>query len=50
MVISSAANMIKGFKMKLNEGMADEYERRHNELWPEMVEMIHLTKSKCLQQ
>jgi L-rhamnose mutarotase len=33
--------MIKGFKMKLNEGMADEYERRHNELWPEMVDMIH---------
>jgi len=33
--------MIKGFKMKLHPGQADEYERRHNELWPEMVEMIH---------
>lgn len=33
--------MIKGFKMKLNEGMAEEYERRHNELWPEMIDMIH---------
>ena len=33
--------MIKGFKMKLYEGMAEEYERRHNLLWPEMKEMIH---------
>ena len=30
----------KGFKMFLNPGMAEEYERRHNELWPEMKEMI----------
>ena len=33
--------MIKGFKMKLYPGMADEYEKRHNELWPEMKDMIH---------
>ena len=33
--------MIKGFKMKLHEGKAKEYERRHNELWPEMRDMIH---------
>ena len=33
--------MLKGFKMKLYEGMAEEYERRHNALWPEMKEMIH---------
>ena len=33
--------MIKGFKMKLNEGQAEEYEIRHNQLWPEMIEMIH---------
>ncbi len=33
--------MIKGFKMKLFEGQAEEYEKRHNELWPEMIEMIH---------
>ena len=33
--------MIEGFKMKLYEGMAEEYERRHNLLWPEMKEMIH---------
>lgn len=32
--------MIKGFKMKLYPGMAAEYEKRHNELWPEMAEMI----------
>lgn len=33
--------MIKAFKMKLYEGMQDEYEKRHNELWPEMRDMIH---------
>ena len=33
--------MIKGFKMKLYPGMKDEYEKRHNELWPEMIEAIH---------
>ena len=31
----------KGFKMKLYEGCAEEYERRHNLLWPEMIESIH---------
>ena len=33
--------MIKGFKMMLNPGMEAEYEKRHNELWPEMADMIH---------
>jgi L-rhamnose mutarotase len=33
--------MIKGFKMKLYAGMEEEYERRHNALWPEMRDMIH---------
>ena len=33
--------MIKGFKMKLFPGMEEEYEKRHNELWPEMKDMIH---------
>ena len=33
--------MIKGFKMKLYPGMEEEYERRHNSLWPEMRDMIH---------
>ena len=27
--------------MKLYEGMEAEYEKRHNELWPEMIDMIH---------
>lgn len=31
---------ILGFKMKLLPGFAAEYERRHDELWPEMVEML----------
>ncbi len=30
----------KGFKMHIYPGMEAEYERRHNELWPEMAEMI----------
>lgn len=31
----------KSFKMKLYPGMAAEYEKRHNELWDEMRDMIH---------
>ena len=31
----------KSFKMKLYPGMAVEYEKRHNELWDEMRDMIH---------
>jgi L-rhamnose mutarotase len=31
----------KGFKMKLYENMAEEYKKRHDNLWPEMVKMIH---------
>ena len=33
--------MTKAFTMKLYPGMAEEYRRRHNELWPEMADMIH---------
>lgn len=33
--------MIKAFKMKLYDGMQEEYEKRHKELWPEMRDMIH---------
>lgn len=33
--------MIKTFKMKLFPGQEKEYEKRHNQLWPEMIEMIH---------
>ena len=36
------SNMVrKGFKMKLYPGMEAEYEKRHNELWPQMQDMIH---------
>ena len=31
----------KAFKMKLFKGMEEEYEKRHNALWPEMKDMIH---------
>jgi len=31
----------KAFTMHLYDGMAEEYEKRHNELWPEMKDMIH---------
>lgn len=31
----------KGFKMKLYENMVEEYKKRHDNLWPEMVKMIH---------
>ena len=31
----------KAFTMHLYEGMEKEYEKRHNELWPEMKDMIH---------
>ena len=33
--------MRKSFKMKLYEGYEKEYVKRHNELWPEMKDMIH---------
>ncbi len=28
------------FKMKLKPGMKAEYERRHNAIWPELVELL----------
>lgn len=31
----------KGFKMKLNSGVMDEYRSRHDNLWPQMKDMIH---------
>lgn len=31
----------KGFKMKLYDGKKNEYIKRHNEIWAEMIEMIH---------
>lgn len=32
--------IIKGFKMKVYSHCHEEYEKRHNELWPEMEDMI----------
>jgi L-rhamnose mutarotase len=29
------------FKMQLNSGMEAEYRRRHDEIWPELVELLH---------
>ncbi|WP_309083417.1 L-rhamnose mutarotase [Chelativorans sp.] len=28
------------FKMKLNPGMREEYKRRHDEIWPELVALL----------
>jgi L-rhamnose mutarotase len=29
------------FRMKLNPGMEAEYRRRHDEIWPELVDLLH---------
>jgi L-rhamnose mutarotase len=29
------------FKMRLNPGMEAEYRRRHDEIWPELVALLH---------
>ena len=31
----------KAFQMKLNDGAAEEYIRRHQAIWPEIEKMIH---------
>lgn len=31
------------FKMQLNPGMRDEYVRRHDEIWPELVALLRET-------
>lgn len=28
------------FKMQLNDGCRDEYRKRHDEIWPELVELL----------
>ncbi len=30
-----------GFKMQLNPGCAAEYRKRHDEIWPELVDLLH---------
>lgn len=29
------------FKMTLNPGMEEEYRRRHDEIWPDLVDLLH---------
>jgi L-rhamnose mutarotase len=29
-----------GFRMQMNEGQAQEYRRRHDEIWPELVALL----------
>lgn len=29
-----------GFRMQLNDGQAEEYRRRHDEIWPELVKLL----------
>ena len=29
------------FKMTLNPGMEAEYRKRHDEIWPELIELLH---------
>jgi L-rhamnose mutarotase len=29
------------FRMRLNAGMEAEYARRHDEIWPELVDLLH---------
>ena len=29
------------FRMKLNPGMAEEYKRRHDTIWPDLVDLLH---------
>ncbi|AYD04377.1 L-rhamnose mutarotase [Neorhizobium sp. NCHU2750] len=31
------------FRMKLNPGMEAEYRKRHDEIWPELVDLLHET-------
>ena len=31
----------QAFKMKLNPGMEAEYRKRHDEIWPELVDLLH---------
>ncbi len=29
------------FRMRLNPGCREEYQRRHDEIWPELAELLH---------
>ena len=32
---------MKAFKMKLKAGQKEEYKRRHDAIWPELVKLLH---------
>ena len=36
-------NMRVAFKMQLNPGQEAEYQRRHDEIWPELAELLQQT-------
>ena len=36
------------FTMKLNPGMEAEYRRRHDEIWPELVELLKEPESRII--
>jgi L-rhamnose mutarotase len=38
--MSHGNNEKHAFKMFLNPGMRDEYKRRHDEIWPELVDLL----------
>lgn len=29
------------FRMRLSDGMAEEYKRRHDAIWPDLVDLLH---------
>ena len=37
---SNAATTRVAFKMKLKEGHAEEYQKRHDEIWPELTQLL----------
>jgi L-rhamnose mutarotase len=37
----SAATETIAFRMRLHPGQAQEYRRRHDEIWPELVQELH---------
>ena len=39
--MTAAGTERHAFKMHLNPGMADEYKRRHDEIWPDLVDLLH---------
>ena len=38
---SNVASQRYAFRMQLNPGMAEDYRRRHDAIWPELVALLH---------